>query len=652
MIPLRPLLPAAVIVALVAGVSAAAFAVHPAAASTPSQIPVTRIYGTDAIGTSIALSETEFPSAGSASAVVLARSDFFADALAGGPLAAKLGGPLLITPGADQSSTIDPRVLAEIQRVLPVGRTVYILGGTLALSPNIDATLQSLGYLTQRIAGSDEYATAVDIAQQLGNPTTVFEATGLNFADALSAVPAAIALGGAILLTDGASQSPETALYLLAHPGDTRYAIGGPLAAYGADPGATPVYGQDLYGTSAAVASMFFAGAAEFGAATGASFPDALSGGAFMGAPAERGPLLLVQPSGPLPDPILSYLDAVASGLTQGFLFGGPLAVGSDVLAELASVGGSSTPPSSTTPLSVTTTTLPGATVGTSYSAELSATGGTPPYSWVVTSGSLPAGLTLSGSGTITGTPTTQGTANLSVQVTDSTTPTPQTASQTLSIAVSPPVVVTTTGTSSNWSGYVAGNGPFSAVTGTFTVPRLLAGTPPTDNMGAWVGIGGIGSTRLIQAGISEQSVASNPNYFVITPWWEVFPDLAEQSINTVVVAPGDSVTVTIEEIASNDWQIVLVDDTNGGSFSIDVTYSIPAGSAEWIVEAPATASGIVPLAPFSPAITFSNLGFTGSDTQQEELFMVQAGNQVSTPSALDSTGFNVAYGSVAPPSP
>jgi hypothetical protein len=306
-----------VIVVVLAGVSAVIIAVSPAAASTTSQIPVTRIYGTDAIGTSIAVSQTEFPSAGSANAVVLARSDFFADALAGGPLAAKVGGPLLITPGADQSSTIDPRVLAEIQRVLPVGRTVYILGGVLALSPTIDATLQSLGYITQRIAGSDEYATAVDIAEQLGNPTTIFEATGLNFPDALSAVPAAIATGGAILLTDGATQSLETGLYLLAHPGDTRYAIGGPLAAYGADPGATPVYGQDLYGTSAAVASTFFPGATSFGAATGTNFPDALSGGAFMGAPAERGPLLLVQSSGPLPGPIASYLGTVASGLTK-----------------------------------------------------------------------------------------------------------------------------------------------------------------------------------------------------------------------------------------------------------------------------------------------------------------------------------------------
>jgi hypothetical protein len=244
---------------------------------------ISRLYGTDAIGTSIAVSQAEFPNPQSAVAVVLARPDYFSDALAGGPLAAKVGGPLLITPGAPLSSSLDPRVLTEIQRVLLPGGTAYILGGDQALSPNIDSTLQSLGYVTKRIAGSDEYATAVDIAEQLGNPYTIFEGTGLSFEDALSAVPAAIKTGGAILLTDGATQAPETAAYLGSHAVGTRFAIGGPLAAYGADPSAVPVYGQDAYGTSAAVASTFFPEPTSFGAATSAGFQDAESGGVLVG---------------------------------------------------------------------------------------------------------------------------------------------------------------------------------------------------------------------------------------------------------------------------------------------------------------------------------------------------------------------------------
>lgn len=294
-----------------------------------------RLYGQDAIGTAIAISQREFPTPGSAPAVVLARSDFFADALAGGPLAAQVSGPLLITPGAPESSPLDPRVLAEIQRVLSPGGTVYVLGGDLALSPGIDSTLQALGYQVVRIAGADEFDTAVKIASQLGNPSTIFEATGLDFADALSAVPAAIAAHGAILLADGPTQAPETAAYLAAHPGDTRYAIGGPLAAYGADPGAIPVYGQDLYETSAAVATTFFLGAGDLGVATGASFSDALAGGVFM---ASDGPVLLVAPSGPLPAATAAYM-ASRTQQPGGYvlIFGGPLAVPQSVASAIQS---------------------------------------------------------------------------------------------------------------------------------------------------------------------------------------------------------------------------------------------------------------------------------------------------------------------------
>ena len=298
----------------------------------------TRIMGVDAIGTSIATSLAEFPSPGSAGAVVLARSDFFSDALAGGPLAAAKNAPLLITPGAPASS-MDSRVQAEILRVLPAGKTVYILGGPAAISLSIDTTLEGLGYTVVRVPGVNEYATAVLIANLLGNPSTIFEATGLFFADALSAVPAAIHTGGAILLTNGATQAPETLAYIAAHIGDTRYAIGGPLAAFGADPSAIGVFGPDLFGTSAAVATRFLPHAAIYGAATGLDFPDALGGGVYMATGGRLGPVLLVNTHAPLPLPISAYLFTLAVG-TPGIVFGGPVAVGNDVLPALqAAVG-------------------------------------------------------------------------------------------------------------------------------------------------------------------------------------------------------------------------------------------------------------------------------------------------------------------------
>src|SRR5690242_8864873 len=63
---------------------------------------------------------------------------------------------------------------------------------------------------------------------------------------------------------------------------------------------------------------------------------------------------------------------------------------------------------------------LPGGTVGTAYSQTLAATGGTQPYAWSVLSGAPPSGFSLnSSSGALTGTPSSAGTFNFTVQVSD-----------------------------------------------------------------------------------------------------------------------------------------------------------------------------------------------------------------------------------------
>ncbi|MFN8639973.1 MAG: putative Ig domain-containing protein, partial [Dehalococcoidia bacterium] len=62
-------------------------------------------------------------------------------------------------------------------------------------------------------------------------------------------------------------------------------------------------------------------------------------------------------------------------------------------------------------PPAIAPASLPGGQVGVAYSQTLSASGSTAPYTWTVSAGSLPAGLTLSTAGVISGSPTTPGTA-------------------------------------------------------------------------------------------------------------------------------------------------------------------------------------------------------------------------------------------------
>ena len=95
-----------------------------------------------------------------------------------------------------------------------------------------------------------------------------------------------------------------------------------------------------------------------------------------------------------------------------------------------------------TTPLSITSSTLPAATIGSAYSQQLAASGGSPPYQWSLSAGSLPQGLTANAAGVISGTPAAPGSSNFTVQVKDNA---GGTATKQLSITVSPAALTITT---------------------------------------------------------------------------------------------------------------------------------------------------------------------------------------------------------------
>jgi phage tail sheath protein FI len=93
--------------------------------------------------------------------------------------------------------------------------------------------------------------------------------------------------------------------------------------------------------------------------------------------------------------------------------------------------------------VTVATTSLPNGNVGTPYNATLAASGANSPANWALAAGTtLPAGLNLSATGQITGTPTTAGVSNFSVTVTDNTGPS---AAKQLMITIAPAVSIATT---------------------------------------------------------------------------------------------------------------------------------------------------------------------------------------------------------------
>ena len=277
-----------------------------------------RLGGPDRIGTAILTSQDEF-AAGAAQAVVLSRDDLFPDALDGTPLAVAKHGPLLLTP----TSNLDPRTEAEIKRVLPAGGTVYVLGQTSALSQNVVNQLTADGFTVVRIGGPTRFETATMIADQgLGNPSKLFIATGLDFADALTGGAAAPTAHAAVVLSNGSTPNASTNSYIASHSSDTLYALGGPAAA--AYPAATPIVGVDRDETATKVATTFFTKPTAVGVARDDAFPDALSGGAHIGEKA--GPMLLAQTNA-LPSSTASYLQANKATICTAYVYGGPMAI-------------------------------------------------------------------------------------------------------------------------------------------------------------------------------------------------------------------------------------------------------------------------------------------------------------------------------------
>lgn len=219
---------------------------------------------TDAPGRSVTLSRAAFAQAGSAEHAVLARADVFADAMAGGPLAGTTG-PVLLT-GRDR---LDARVRTELERVLPAGATVYLLGGDGALGPAVASALAGR-WRVARLSGTgrEETAAAIaDVVLRRSGADRVLVARGgpdaaSPWADALAGGAYGAANGVPVLLTHPDRLSPAVAA-LIARRGVTRaIVLGGPGAVGDAVLDALPspsrVFGLDRAGTAVAVARQLW----------------------------------------------------------------------------------------------------------------------------------------------------------------------------------------------------------------------------------------------------------------------------------------------------------------------------------------------------------------------------------------------------------
>jgi hypothetical protein len=202
--------------------------------------------------------------------------------------------------------------------------------------------------------------------------------------------------------------------------------------------------------------------------------------------------------------------------------------------------------------------------------------------------------------------------------------------------------------TSHNWSGYAATGGVYTSVTGTWTVPQFI----PDGSFGidaAWVGIGGVRSRDLIQAGTQQTVSGSGSTRY--EAWMETLPRSSRPV--PLRVHAGDSVTVAVSEQSADQWLIAFSNNTTGQTYETTEQYASSHSSAEWVEEAPSSGRGnLLPLANFG-TIPFSGgtavkdgQSVTIAGSNARAVTMVGDSNQaLAVPSSLsdDGTSFSVA---------
>lgn len=231
------------------------------------------------------------------------------------------------------------------------------------------------------------------------------------------------------------------------------------------------------------------------------------------------------------------------------------------------------------TPPSITTASLPGGTVGTTYTAtNLAATGGVSPYTWSVTAGALPGGLTLSSAGAISGTPTAYGTFSFTVQVKDASN---FTATANLSIKVNPaPVVITTTSLPNgvvNTPGYsatLAATGGATPITWSITAGSLPTGLALNAATGAITGTPTTAGTSnfTVQAADSSTPALTATKALSIT----IIPAL---TITTTSLPNGITSTAYSASLASTGGSGAVAWSVTVGSLPVGLTLNANTGA-------------------------------------------------------------------------
>ncbi|MGD0890571.1 MAG: putative Ig domain-containing protein [Terracidiphilus sp.] len=186
---------------------------------------------------------------------------------------------------------------------------------------------------------------------------------------------------------------------------------------------------------------------------------------------------------------------------------------------------------------SITTSSLPPATVGTAFSETLAVSGGISPYTWKLTAGTLPSCLTLTTAGALSGTPLASctGSYDVTVEVTDSGTPNALAATEKLTIVINaaPAIVLPAPATLQAGVYNVAYTGSVAATGGAGTLTYSITGNLPT------------GLTLNTSTGAITGTPTAGGTFSFTIKAADAFGDSATQAYSIAITYPALSITTS-----------------------------------------------------------------------------------------------------------
>ena len=307
-----------------------------------------RIAGDDRYETAMRVAD-QMDNAGEFETIFVATGTNYADALSATALAAELEAPILLVNGAHEDEVIN---YIDENAAGYARTTIYVIGGTSAVSASFEDRLDKYAVNVERLAGANRYDTNIAILEEYqaetGNFTNVLVASGNNYPDALSAAatkqpvllvadeltrnqrvylqglagaaglsnPNYIIIGGEVAVSDDVMDELSEKAYL--YPGKT----------------VTRIYGDDRYETNKLVMERFaadsIANAKHVYVASGADFADALTGGVL--AAVNNSPLVLVSPNK------TNYAADVVAKVADNNGYGGLIVIGGEKAVSNATV--------------------------------------------------------------------------------------------------------------------------------------------------------------------------------------------------------------------------------------------------------------------------------------------------------------------------